>query len=126
MAKKEFFYKGKAVEELKKLNMAEFGKLTTSRARRSLKRGFTNQQQTVLKKLRLNKPVQTHCRDMLIVPEMLDKIIKVHDGRNFVPVAILPEMLGHALGEFVLTRKRVRHSAPGIGATKSSASLSVK
>ncbi|HLC85017.1 MAG TPA: ribosomal protein S19 family protein, partial [Candidatus Nanoarchaeia archaeon] len=37
-----------------------------------------------------------------------------------------PEMLGHKLGEFAITKKRVAHSAPGIGATRSSASLSVR
>jgi len=35
-------------------------------------------------------------------------------------------MIGHRLGEFALTRKRVAHSSPGIGATRSSASLSVR
>jgi len=35
-------------------------------------------------------------------------------------------MLGKYLGEFAMTRKKVEHSAPGIGATKSSAAMSVK
>jgi len=35
-------------------------------------------------------------------------------------------MIGHYFGEFSLTRGRVHHSAPGIGATKSSGALSVK
>tara|TARA_Y100000294_G_C8499805_1_gene314345 strand:- start:938 stop:1045 length:108 start_codon:yes stop_codon:yes gene_type:complete len=35
-------------------------------------------------------------------------------------------MVGHYLGEFVQTRKKVSHSAPGIGATRSSASVSVR
>jgi len=39
---------------------------------------------------------------------------------------IEPEMIGHYLGEFAGTRKGVSHSAPGIGATRSSAALSVK
>ena len=81
----------------------------------------------VLKKLEKNSTqVETHCRDMVIVPSMLGKMIKVHDGKGFVPVAIENEMLGHFLGEYALTRKRVQHSAPGIGATRSSASISVK
>ncbi|MCP3681137.1 MAG: 30S ribosomal protein S19, partial [bacterium] len=44
----------------------------------------------------------------------------------FVEVVLLPEMVGHCLGEFAPTRRRVAHHAPGIGATRSSASLSVK
>src|SRR3989344_2867962 len=105
MSKKEFTFKGKTPEELKKLSINELAQIFTARQRRVLKRGFTEQQKTLLKKLRANeKNVETHCRDMVI----------------------LPEMIGHCLGEFALTRKKVAHSAPGIGATKSSASLSVK
>ena len=63
---------------------------------------------------------------MIILPHFVDMVIKIHNGKEFVPVTILPEMLGHYLGEFVSTRKRVAHHAPGIGATRSSASLSVK
>src|SRR3989344_6585545 len=127
MAKKEFTFKGKTAEELKKLSLNEFAQLLTSRQRRTIKRGFTEQQKILLKKLRSNKKnIETHCRDMIILPEMIGKIIKVHQGKDFVPVAIEADMIGHYLGEFVLTRKKVAHSAPGIGATRSSASLSVK
>jgi len=127
MAKKEFTFKGKTAEELKKLSLNELAQLLTSRQRRTIKRGFTEQQKILLKKLRSNKKnIETHCRDMIILPEMIGKIIKVHQGKDFVPVAIEADMIGHYLGEFVLTRKKVAHSAPGIGATRSSASLSVK
>lgn len=127
MAKKEFTFKGKTTEELKKLSLNELAQLLTSRQRRTIKRGFTEQQKILLKKLRNNKKnIETHCRDMIILPEMIGKTIKVHQGKDFVPVAIEEGMIGHYLGEFVLTRKKVAHSAPGIGATRSSASLSVK
>ena len=53
-------------------------------------------------------------------------ITATHNGKEFVPLLISDEMIGHFLGEFALTRKLVSHSAPGIGATRSSASLSVK
>lgn len=127
MAKKEFTFKGKTADELKKLSLNEIAQLLTSRQRRTIKRGFTEQQKILLKKLRANeKNIETHCRDMIILPEMIGKIIKVHQGKEFVPVAVEVDMIGHYLGEFVLTRKKVSHSAPGIGATRSSASLSVK
>ncbi len=127
MAKKEFTYKGKTIEELKKMSLNELAQLLTSRQRRSLKRGLTEQQKILLKKLRLNKKnIETHCRDIIIVPEIIGATIKVYSGKEFVPVLIEPDMIGHRLGEFVLTRKKVQHSAPGIGATRSSASLSVK
>lgn len=127
MAKKEFTFRGKTVDELKKLSLNELSRLLASRQRRTIKRGFTEQQKILLKKLRSNeKNIETHCRDMIILPEMVGAAIKVHQGKEFVQVIIEPEMIGHYLGEFALTRKRVAHSAPGIGATRSSASLSVK
>jgi len=127
MAKKEFTFKGKTTEELKKMSLNELAQLLTSRQRRTIKRGFTEQQKILLKKIRANeKNIETHCRDMVILPEMIGTAIKVHKGKEFVSVMIEQDMIGHCLGEFVLTRKRVAHSAPGIGATRSSASLSVK
>ena len=127
MAKKEFTYKGKTIDELKKLSLNELAQLLPARQRRKIKHGLTDQHKILLKKLRLNeKNIETHCRDMIILPEMMGVTIKVHHGKEFVPVVIEPEMIGHYLGEFALTRKKVAHSAPGIGATRSSASLSVK
>jgi small subunit ribosomal protein S19 len=127
MAKKEFTFRGKTVDELKKMSVNEVAQLYTARVRRSLKRGFTEQQKILLKKLKnKEKNIETHCRDMVIMPEMIGETIKVYSGKEFVPVMIEADMIGHRLGEFVLTRKRVAHSAPGIGATRSSASLSVK
>nr|AJS12479.1 30S ribosomal protein S19 [uncultured archaeon] len=72
------------------------------------------------------KPVKTHCRDMIILPDMIGQLIQVHNGKEFTPIAITYDMIGHYLGEFSPTRRKVQHSAPGIGATKSSGSLSVK
>jgi len=127
MAKKEFMFKGKTLDELKKMSTNEITQLLTARQRRSIKRGFTEQQKTLLKKMSKNKKnIETHCRDMIILPEMVGTIVKVYQGKEFVSLAIEADMIGHYLGEFVLTRKKVAHSAPGIGATRSSASLSVK
>ncbi len=125
--KKEFAYKGKTVDELNNMGFNELAQLLPSRQRKTIKRGFTDQQKILLKKLRNNeKNIETHCRDMVILPEMIGKTVRVHQGKEFVPVVIEADMLGHYLGEFVMTRKKVMHSAPGIGATRSSASLSVK
>lgn len=128
----EFTYRGKKQDELEKMNIKEFINLVPARQRRSLKKGFTDMQKTLLEKVRKakqgtrKKPVKTHCRDMVVVPEMIGVTIHVHKGKEFVPITIIPDMLGHYLGELTLTRKRVEHSAPGIGATKSSAAISVK
>lgn len=120
-------YKGKTIEELKVMGMVEFAELTTSRIRRSLLRGLPENQKTFLKKLKnAKKPLKTHCRDQIIIPEMLEKKILVYTGKDWVMVDVNLEMLGKRLGEFSLTRKRVAHSAPGIGATRSSKHLSVR
>jgi len=127
MVKKEFTYRGKNLEELKKLSIEQFAELIPARERRSLKRGLTDQQKILLKKIRNKEQnIKTHCRNMIILPEMVNLALDVHDGKNFIKIRITAEMLGHRVGEFVLTRKKVSHSAPGIGATRSSASLSVK
>ena len=127
MAKKEFTYRGKTLEELKSLSLNELAELLPSKQRRSIKKGFTEQQKILLKKIRKNEQnIETHCRDMMILPEMVGKLIKIHNGKEFMSVSIVEEMIGHSLGEFAFTRNRVEHSAPGIGATRSSASLSVK
>ena len=132
MAKKEFTFKGKTVEELKNVSLKEFINLLSSRAKRSLERGFTDTQKILLKKIKAKnegtykKIIKTHCRNIIVIPNMLGLEIFVHNGKEFGKVMIIEEMLGHRLGEFVDTRKKIAHSAPGIGATKSSASASVK
>jgi len=124
---KIFLFKGKTLEELQKMPLEEFIKLIPSRRRRSLKRGMTVQQKKLLERLRKKqKAVKTHVRDMVIIPEMVGKRILVYMGKDWVTVDITGEMLGHVLGEFAMTRHRVQHSAPGVGATKSSKFLPLK
>ena len=79
-------YKGKTDEELKALSLEDFSKLLPSRQRRSLLRGFTEQQKKLLERLRKKEGVRTHVRDMVILPEMIGKIIGVHNGKSFVDV----------------------------------------
>ena len=127
MALKEFVYRGKTLDELKKMTLKEFIVLLPSRQRRSIRRGFTEQQKIFLEKIgKKEKNIETHCRDMVILPDMVGKLIKIHNGKEFVPITIQEEMIGHILGEFSLTRKRVTHNSPGVGATRSSSNVSVK
>lgn len=126
---KEFTFEGKTVEELKLLEIREFAKYLTSRKKRSLLRQSDKVERFLLKcrqKKEKGEKIKTHSRETVIVPAMVGLTIYVHNGKEFVPVKIIPEMLGHRLGEFALTRKKAEHSAPGIGATRSSAYLSVK
>ena len=106
--KKEFVFRGKTLEELTKLSIKEFIPLLNSRKRRSLSRGLKDQQKILLEKVRKkDNNIRTHCRNMIILPEMINSQIKVHNGKEFVMLRIMPEMIGHFLGEFVLTRKKV-------------------
>lgn len=56
-----------------------------------------------------NVIIKTWSRDSQISPEMVGHTFGVHNGRDFVPVKIVEEMVGHRLGEFSLTRKFTRH-----------------
>ena len=124
---KTFTWQGKTEEEIKNLDIKEFIKLIPARQRRSLKRGFTEQQKKLLKRVEVDdKNIKTHCRNMIIVPVMLGKMIKIHNGKDYLPITITVEMLGHYLGEFAQTRRLTKHSGPGVGATRGSRSKSVK
>ena len=72
------------------------------------------------------KPIKTHCRDMVIIPEMVGLNLLVHSGKEFASVEIKPEMMGHYLGEFIITNKKVVHGTPGIGASRSSMYVPLK
>ena len=124
---KIYLFKGKTIEELQKMSLEDFSKLLASRQRRALLRGFTPEEKKFLERLRkTNKPLKTHMRDIIIIPEMVFKKVLVHNGNNWISVDLKPEMLGHRLGEFALTRKKVMHSAPGVGATKASKFMPLK
>jgi len=126
---KEFTFRGKAIEELKQIDTREFTKFLKSRQRRAVLRQFDVIEKFITrceKKQKKGKPIRTHLRRIVIVPRMIDLTINIHNGKTYVPIKILPEMLGHRLGEFAVTRTKVQHGAPGIGATRSSAALSVK
>lgn len=125
--KKEFTYRGYTLDELKKMTLEEFMLLLSARMRRSLKRGLTVQQQKFLEHMhKTDGVVKTHNRNMVVLPEIVGRTIKVYDGKEFQELTILPEMIGHFLGEFALTRKSVKHTGPGVGATRSSKFMPLK
>jgi len=132
---KKFAYRGFALDQLQGMSMDEFIDLLPSRQRRSLNRGLTPEQRMLLEKSRNVKEairkgssiiVKTHIRDMIILPEMVGLTILVHNGKDFVSVAIKPEMIGHYLGEFAITNRPVKHGTPGIGASRSSMYVPLK
>jgi small subunit ribosomal protein S19 len=126
--KKEFTYRGFTLEQLKKMTLNELLPLLPARARRSLKRGLNEDQKTFVERfLNANKPVlRTHCRDIIILPAFVGKKVAVYNGKEWKEFEIKSEMIGHYLGEFSLTRKPVKHSGPGVGATRSSKFMPLK
>ena len=129
MAKQEFTYRGKTIEELKQMDTREFAKLVKSKGRRTILRQFNKIEEFVTKcqsKSDKKKPIKTHSRYLIIVPKMVGYTIGIYNGKQYVNVAIEEKMLGHRLGEFSVTRTKVSHGAAGIGATKSSLAKATK
>jgi small subunit ribosomal protein S19 len=127
--KREFMLRGRTLPELQSFSMEELGKVLPARARRSLRRGFNTEQQRFLEKLRSfpkDKPLRTHVRDAMILPEHVGHRVAVHNGKEFKEFEIRPEMIGHYYGEFSLTRRFEKHSGPGVGATRSSKFMPLK
>jgi len=132
----EFRYRGYTLEELQQMPLREFAKLLPARQRRTLLRGLTPQQKKLAMKIKkarrlLNKgkeprTIRTHCRDFVITPDMVGLTFGIYNGKEFVEVKVSPEMVGHYLGEFALTRKPVQHGSPGMGATRSSMFVPIK
>jgi small subunit ribosomal protein S19 len=116
------------------MSMDEFIRILPSRQRRSLTRGLTTDQRVLMELIRNYrrskskdaKPIRTHCRDMVILPEMVGLSLLIHSGKEFTSVEIQPAMVGHYLGEFIITNKKVVHGTPGIGASRSSMYVPLK
>ncbi len=124
-------FRGKTPSELTNLKNEDYLKMINSGERRSIKRNAISYKQLVqkvekLKKKGASKPVRTHIREAVILPSWVGMTFEVHNGKEFTRVDITANMLGHRLGEFAYSTKRVQHSAPGIRATKGSKFLAVK
>jgi small subunit ribosomal protein S19 len=124
----KFVFRGKELEEIQKMSINEFSKLLKSRKRRSLRRGLTEVEKKLLEKIKKNpaKFHRTRCRDMIILPDMIGVKIGIYNGKEYVTVEIKPDLLGYRLGQLVMTRKKVEHSSPGFGATRSSKFVPLK
>ncbi|EMA35783.1 30S ribosomal protein S19 [Halococcus hamelinensis] len=129
----EFTYRGHTMEELNAMELDEVAELLPARKRRSIERGLSVEKEKLLEKAReaddettANDPIRTHLRDMPVLPAFVGKTFAIHNGEDFERVRIEPEMLGHYLGEFQLTRTSVEHGQAGIGATRSSKFVPLK
>ena len=85
---------------------------------RSLKKGPYVEESLLKKVQKLNEDnkktvVKTWSRRSTIYPDFVGHTIAVHNGKDFIPVYITEEMVGHKLGEFALTRKFNGHAGGG-------------
>ena len=122
-------FKGRLPSALAAMSIGEYKGLVKSRQRRWLSRNslqYKKLTESVERKRAQGKPVRTHMREALILPSWVGMEFDVHNGKEFVHFGITPNMLGHRLGEFSPTTKRVQHSAPGIKATRGSKFLDKK
>ena len=129
---KKFNYKGKSTEELQNISNDELFVMLNSRQRRSLKRGLSDNKKKLIGEIKLAKkgevknPIKTHLRDLIILPYMLGVTVNVYSGKEFTPVTFTAEMIGHYIGEYVITNRKVSHGAPGVGASRSSLYVPLK
>jgi len=126
MAKKAYSFRGKTLEEIQSLSMKELAELLPSRQRRTIMRGLDDNKKDIIEKLKKKNSVKTHLRDMIVLPQFVGKTISIHSGKSFEPVIIQEDMIGMFFGELVMTRKRIQHNSPGVGASKSSANTGKK
>ncbi len=129
---REFKYRGYSLEQLQGMSFESFLNLLPARQRRSLNRGISDEKKKLIDETRrmkdgkLKGQIKTHARDMVILPYMSGLTLHVHSGKEFVQLELKPEMIGHYLGEFVITNKKVQHGTPGIGASRSSLYVPLK
>lgn len=133
---REFKFRGLNVDQLKNLSIEALLPLLNARQRRSLDKRVGKYMNDEKRKLReriknvregnSNETIRTHVRDMIILPDMVGITINIHNGKDFSPITIKPEMIGHYLGEYSITNKRVQHGAPGVGASRSSLYVPLK
>lgn len=141
---KEFQYRGVALAELEKMPIDRLRGLLGARQRRSLKRGVTDGKRKVIAQVRAARAaaaggegegegggrapprIRTHLRDLIILPFMVGTAVQVYNGKEFKEVEIKAEMIGHYIGEYSLSGRRVSHGAPGVGASRSSLYVPLK
>ena len=54
--------------------------------------------------------IKTYSRRSTIYPDFVGHTFAVHNGKEFIPVYVTEDMVGHKLGEFSMTRKFTGHS----------------
>ena len=133
---KKFDYRGIPLEDLERMSLDQQLKLFNSRQRRTLRRymshGISDDRRKLIEDIKVVKAnkedtsIRTHLRDLIILPYHVGITLEVYSGKEFVPVKLTTEMIGHYVGEYVITNKRVTHGSPGVGASRSSLYVPLK
>ncbi|MCS7122465.1 MAG: ribosomal protein S19 family protein [Candidatus Micrarchaeota archaeon] len=130
--------KGYSENQMKDIDLEKFINIVKSRERRAIRRALEGKNQEYrklilkIRKMKSKNPkkleagVRTHCREAVIIPEWLGLKFLVYNGKEWKPVEITVEKLGHRLGEFSFTTKFEKHAGPGIGATRGSKFIAMK
>ena len=82
---------------------------------RSLKKGAFIKDSLLKKVQKLNEDnkkevIKTWSRSSTIYPDFIGHTFAVHNGKDFIPVFVTEDMVGHKLGEFAMTRKFGGHA----------------
>ena len=133
---KKQIFRGIELDNLLEMNMEQVVALLNSRQRRRFKHGLSGKYDRLIKKLRIAKkdvpvgekpkPVKTHLRNAIIVPEMCGSVVECYGGKYWNQIEVKADMVGHYLAEFSLTYKPIRHGKVGVGATRSSKFTSLR
>lgn len=73
---------------------------------RSLSKGPFVHHSLFKKNLNLKQPLRIWCRNSFIIPEFVDSVFNIHNGKSFVQIKVVEDMVGHKFGEFASTRKK--------------------
>ena len=123
-------YRGIELEKLLELSTENMVAMLRSRQRRSFRHGIHPRYDRLVKKLKLAvknapygekpKPVKTHLRNCIIMPDMVGSICEIYSGKYWNPVEIRSDMIGDYLAEYSMSYKPTRHGKVGKGATRGS------
>ena len=101
-----------------------------SRQKRCFRHGIHPRVDRLVKKMKTSvkncaagerpKPVKTHLRNAIIMPEMVGAVAECYGGKYWGTVDIKCDMVGDYIGEYAMTYKPVRHGKVGKGATRGS------
>ncbi|KAK4052273.1 mitochondrial ribosomal small subunit component [Microbotryomycetes sp. JL221] len=78
------------------------------RARSAWKGPYFTSFPNIAESVRNNQPIRTSARACTILPNFIGMRFLVHNGKQYVPISVTPEMVGHKLGEFAPSRQPFR------------------